>query len=421
MDVLRDDGVVIYLNGQELRRDNMGTGPISAFDPAAVQNPTVLEGLYHHSSVDGSLLLQGTNLLAVEVHQHGKDSSDMNFDLHLEASESALNTSVAALRDAEQARVSLERLRALLPAPLRRQRWPILKFALIQEVGDDPNLASMDACFLRFSLQTLLGNRWEARATVNALLERHSAGHLVPAIFEWLWLQDKFLAQSGTGNDLTEFRALTAAFRTTRPPGTSPRQIDLTKHYTGNFFVNLGREFTTLPGTFEPVGGIDFDLRGLVILNSGVYPALPFHPYQNETRSSSYGSKDANDVKGTAWPYEVTGIAIEQKARLLHFLQTSDHPYLRNGIAIARYVIHYSDGSQEEAPVVVGQDIHSIQVFPDTTPKSVVWRGPGVVVKQAQVYRQVWENPFPEKMISHIDFISARTNAVPILLGITLE
>ena len=82
--VLRDDGVVVYLNGTELFRDGMPEGPI-AFNTLA--NITVGGGdestNFFGGPVDASLLVEGVNVLAVEIHQVLPTSSDISFDLEL--------------------------------------------------------------------------------------------------------------------------------------------------------------------------------------------------------------------------------------------------------------------------------------------------------------------------------------------------
>lgn len=82
--VLRDDGVVIYLNGAELFRDGMPGGPI-AFNTLA--NITVVGGdestNFFGGTVNASLLVEGVNVLAVEIHQVLPTSSDISFDLEL--------------------------------------------------------------------------------------------------------------------------------------------------------------------------------------------------------------------------------------------------------------------------------------------------------------------------------------------------
>jgi hypothetical protein len=77
----RDDGAVVYLNGTEIARDNLPAGLIS-FDTAASSAPD--DGQQFHSfSVDPALLVEGENVLAVEIHQVNLTSSDASFDLEL--------------------------------------------------------------------------------------------------------------------------------------------------------------------------------------------------------------------------------------------------------------------------------------------------------------------------------------------------
>jgi hypothetical protein len=81
----RDDGIVVYLNGVELFRDNMPTGAIS-YATQASGNATDNAQTYFTftTNLSGSLLVPGTNILAAELHQATAGSSDAGFDLWLE-------------------------------------------------------------------------------------------------------------------------------------------------------------------------------------------------------------------------------------------------------------------------------------------------------------------------------------------------
>ncbi len=84
--IRRDDGCVVYLNGIEIVRSNMPAGTITytTFTSSSVSGSAELA--WHEFSLDPSLLLAGTNVLAVEVHQRGPSSSDVTFNLRLEVS-----------------------------------------------------------------------------------------------------------------------------------------------------------------------------------------------------------------------------------------------------------------------------------------------------------------------------------------------
>jgi hypothetical protein len=81
----RDDGAVVYLNGTEVARSNMPTGTITYQTQASTTVNTDDETAYWTFSVNPSLLVSGTNVLAVEIHQATTTSSDLVFDLVLSA------------------------------------------------------------------------------------------------------------------------------------------------------------------------------------------------------------------------------------------------------------------------------------------------------------------------------------------------
>ncbi|MCA9263551.1 MAG: hypothetical protein KDA60_06865, partial [Planctomycetales bacterium] len=82
LDLLRDDGAAVYLNGVEIRRDNLAPG--AAYDDLATDNAAI-EDAFIPSSVLTGILVEGVNVLAVEVHQNSDTSSDVSFDLALTA------------------------------------------------------------------------------------------------------------------------------------------------------------------------------------------------------------------------------------------------------------------------------------------------------------------------------------------------
>jgi hypothetical protein len=88
LNLLRDDGAVAYLNGAEIFRTNMPSGTIAYNTAASSAIGGADESTFYGTSVDPSLLVAGTNVLAVEVHQANGTSSDVSFDAELVASTS---------------------------------------------------------------------------------------------------------------------------------------------------------------------------------------------------------------------------------------------------------------------------------------------------------------------------------------------
>jgi hypothetical protein len=82
--LLVDDGAVVYLNGSEILRVNVPTGPITASTAASLEVTNVSWKGPFPLSVAG--LMSGTNVLAVEVHQSATGTNDLLFGAELLAS-----------------------------------------------------------------------------------------------------------------------------------------------------------------------------------------------------------------------------------------------------------------------------------------------------------------------------------------------
>lgn len=84
LNVLRDDGVVVYINGVEVARQNMPEGPIGYLTNSASITDGANETTYFTSDVTTlPPLNEGDNVIAVELHQRDGNSSDLGFDLEL--------------------------------------------------------------------------------------------------------------------------------------------------------------------------------------------------------------------------------------------------------------------------------------------------------------------------------------------------
>jgi hypothetical protein len=85
----RDDGVVVYLNGKEVFRDNMPEGVILPETLAAKTLGDEQEPVMPQTSLPMEAVVPGTNVLAIEVHQAAAKSSDltMNAQLMLKSAE----------------------------------------------------------------------------------------------------------------------------------------------------------------------------------------------------------------------------------------------------------------------------------------------------------------------------------------------
>src|SRR5690349_10921856 len=83
--VQRDDGVVVYLNGTEVLRNNLPPGDIAFNTLALAAIGGADESTFINGNPSAALLVDGANVLAVEMHQSSTNSSDLSFDLELTA------------------------------------------------------------------------------------------------------------------------------------------------------------------------------------------------------------------------------------------------------------------------------------------------------------------------------------------------
>ncbi len=117
---------------------------------------------------------------------------------------------------------------------------------------------------------------------------------------------------------------------------------------------------------------------------------------------------------------KVEGIEIREKARAVYFFHASAWG-ADNGKAVMDYMVHYASGKQLRIPVRGGKEITdwfrigNRRNVPKTTP--VAWTN---TAKHGFVCWR-WENPNPEDEILSLSVESCSTNAVGIVLAITVE
>ena len=102
LQLLRDDGAIVYLNGNEILRSNMPTGSV-AYTTFASSNITSTsvpdENAYLPFTISPVTFLEGTNVLAVEIHQSSTNYTDFGFDMQANAarSSSGITTNTAPI------------------------------------------------------------------------------------------------------------------------------------------------------------------------------------------------------------------------------------------------------------------------------------------------------------------------------------
>jgi hypothetical protein len=182
------------------------------------------------------------------------------------------------------------------------------------------------------------------------------------------------------------------------------------------FYIGGGPDddLSALPSGTVALGGVRFDIRGLILLRKGGVERMG-KPWQ------------------VAWercPAVVENIAIGRKIRRLHVLHGTAGPETP-GKPIARWMWHYADGAEETSQVAYGQDVQDWWFKPGEESKDqpgpgrVVWRGSNPRASEEgqslRLYLRTWENPRPDAVVQSLDYASALTETAPFLIAITLE
>ena len=184
--LLRDDGAVIYLNGQEVVRSNLPAGEITYQTVTVDTMNLVIENMFHLYQSDASALVSGTNVLAVEVHQGSSSSSDMGFDLIVEG--------------------------------VTRRYEATTHFAAIGDYGEDSNqeaaVAGMVTNWNPDYVITLGNNNYPAgeQSTITANIDKHYGNFIgstfvdtrfFPSLGDHDWGDGSIISLTCTGSDCT--------------------------------------------------------------------------------------------------------------------------------------------------------------------------------------------------------------------------
>jgi beta-galactosidase len=200
-----------------------------------------------------------------------------------------------------------------------------------------------------------------------------------------------------------------------RDAHASTRLIDLSDYYTAalddDWLVSAGANLKRLPKGIQEFEGVKFDIRGIVQLGGASLYQESDYPVEEQK------------IK---YPVKVPGIKINQKASVIHFLHASAWPE-ENDKEVGQYVVHYKDGTSETIPLKYLDVLRDWWFAPgDEMPvnASRAWTGLNDITEkrglQIALYDYKWKNPFRDKTIASIDYISTLTNAAPFLIAISL-
>ena len=157
---------------------------------------------------------------------------------------------------------------------------------------------------------------------------------------------------------------------------------------------------TALPKGLQRFGGVDYDVRGAIMLRSQHYPTLP---------------------------RDVRHIPLDRNCQTLHFLHGTAWQE-KEGTSIGAYVIRFADGTREEVPIIYGRDVRNWWLTKEqyaSGEPSAVWVGTTPAATRSgfevHLFHSAWKNQRPEVEIRDLDFVTTDTECPPFLIAITAE
>jgi hypothetical protein len=195
----------------------------------------------------------------------------------------------------------------------------------------------------------------------------------------------------------------------TSSKGTPENFIDLSSFYNSPldkaWLGTADDDLALLPNGMQKLGGIDFDIRGLIQLK-GKSAAL------------------------SKFPTEIKGIPVHQRCQHLYFLHAaSTNGTTEEGEQIGTYIVHLPNNQLTlDIPIYYGRSVRSWHVElnePEAEKElKVAWIGENNATKRTgkrvRLFVTAW-NLAPGVEIESLDFLSNVQNAAPLLLGISYD
>ncbi|MDA7931017.1 hypothetical protein N9B34_02105 [Akkermansiaceae bacterium] len=434
-DLIKDDGVVIYLNGREVIRNNMPTGDIdfSSFSAKTAwehnnNGPENNELFVHRHVIPEESLKLGRNVIAVELHQCNEGSSDLGFQFELYGLNQTPISYINEITNGTEGEKLMRAVKNLIPRKIREE-----------------NLISINIALGKISLEAV---RTVDLKTLGAGFKIAQNLNVDDTILDFIDVAVQALEENPTPENLTKrVEILNFKMNSLKKTGQNkqaisdldniivspPRAqnlpselIDLSAYYNASLFhysAFHGRgeneDLRFLAESYDQAENTPFDLRGIIRLNTGLFP---------NGKTANEGSLLSSI--GRKYPNEVTGISIASKAKRIYFLMGSAFSTdMEDGATAANFRINYNDGTTLDFPIIAKQDIFdwfTPQRSPglmekELEPENIGWIGQNYNGSGRGLVKPIWINPYPEKEIATIDFISGLIRCAPFVVGITIE
>jgi len=87
---------------------------------------------------------------------------------------------------------------------------------------------------------------------------------------------------------------------------------------------------------------------------------------------------------------------------------------------VARYIVHYADGKQEDIPIRAGKEILGWWGESEADEVKIAVQSGNLATRLVCLHAWVWKNPHRESTITSIEFRSTESKGIPIIVAVTL-
>lgn len=171
------------------------------------------------------------------------------------------------------------------------------------------------------------------------------------------------------------------------------------------------------------VGRNDYEETGMVT------PVPPFPCQQTFNGVPFYlvdpkknGGKGVISLGSSMAPKLMTaarGIPVGARFERLHVVHAAAWLSRKYGTPVAKFVLHYEDGTSAEIPVKAIEDVCDWQSYQGGPNCKIAWSGANKVAS-VSIDQSVFANPNPQKTVKTLDVVGALTEAQYLVLGLTL-
>ena len=176
---------------------------------------------------------------------------------------------------------------------------------------------------------------------------------------------------------------------------------------TATFAASAGSGLTEIPVGENFIRGVRFHVGPKILQLAGDQPR---------------GGPESRDR-----PDKVEGIPVGRKIVRLYVLHSGQWGGA-DGTSVGEYRLHYEDGSATSFRIIFNQDIcdwYANAASPLGTQATVAWTGANFATanrgRRLRLCLSAWENPHPEKTVTTLDYVSARTRTHPFCVAATVE